>query len=580
MPEEFKYSLTRICLRSGQLTLPRSLLELFPEEGGARALDTVRQQEFELVVYKPRTVAGFANFFDFHNLDVNDAVIISALETGSYSITPLKHERKPDYQRQEVVDNLLEEVLELAPLAEAEIRELYSDLPATAPLARWLSQDERFSYFQGRWHDAEVLRADAKVRRRQQQAEHDFDESLLLPTDFLDAELLTAPVAAVPALNAVPANAEAATKSNTPAKEALAAENSASQPPDSQALDTALTPLPSAASLRNSSSAAHRSDNTSNNIGNATSNNGSGNNGFSNNGANNAETAKVSSSKRSVVTSYSTRPSPSSLNYLDGKKDSEYLLLHNRARELLLALGYRVDVISQGMLAAIADLGRRQYKVLVYVQPPGVRIDWNHLQSRRRELGYNYLAVFGEQREFSRFLKRQSDHATLWPWPHIERLEELSHSLPLGPADLESHFARDGLAEEGLTRFENAMEQHIRERGDFSLVISRLARLRAPAVFLLDDVLSDADVPRDQIVHVLTLLSHAPFHVVTKVADGEFCLRCDIAQGLLHLSQYALSLHAHLPQRHGAYTERLRGGLEADAEEFSDDFVTAPSVAE
>ena len=88
--------------------------------------------------------------------------------------------------------------------------------------------------------------------------------------------------------------------------------------------------------------------------------------------------------------------------------------------------------------------------------------------------------------------------------------------------------------------------------------------MKAPSVFLLDDVLTDAHFPRDQALGVLELLSQAPFHIVSKVGSGEFCLRVSVAETLEHLSAYALSLRERLP---ATRTERLRGAAEERSEE-------------
>jgi hypothetical protein len=79
--------------------------------------------------------------------------------------------------------------------------------------------------------------------------------------------------------------------------------------------------------------------------------------------------------------------------------------------------------------------------------------------------------------------------------------------------------------------------------------------MRAPVVFMLDEVV-DNDITREQALKVLDVLSQAPFHLITKVDNGEFCLRSKIYDALLNFSDYALSLRNRLPQKR---TERIQG---------------------
>jgi len=78
----------------------------------------------------------------------------------------------------------------------------------------------------------------------------------------------------------------------------------------------------------------------------------------------------------------------------------------------------------------------------------------------------------------------------------------------------------------------------------------------APTVFVLEDLAAHGDVPRDQLVRVLERLSEAPFHLVSKVDSGEFCLRYRVHDALDQLGTYAGSLRARLPERQ---RERVRG---------------------
>ncbi len=227
-----------------------------------------------------------------------------------------------------------------------------------------------------------------------------------------------------------------------------------------------------------------------------------------------------------------------------------------RAREAFAALGYRVEGLAHGQLMLHADLGRRQERVLVHVLPDGQRLDWAALLARRREAGAQLLAVVGDHRDLHRLVSpAELAKATLWSWAGLERVAALAADLPVGPFDLEPHFERDGLFEYGLERFERAIARRVQERGTFSTVLERLAALKAPSVFVLDDVVGDADVPRDQALRVLERLGEAPLHLVSRSESGEFCLRYRVHDALDGLAAYATSLRARLPERQ---RERLR----------------------
>ena len=128
MPD-FKYTLTRYCLRAGQLTLPQSMLELFPSEGTFQAVDTQQGEELSLSVPAPRTIDGVADFIKRHKLEVNDQILIRLRDDGGYAFTPLPHMTKPDHVKPETARHLLDTLAEQdTPLSEAEIRALYPDL--------------------------------------------------------------------------------------------------------------------------------------------------------------------------------------------------------------------------------------------------------------------------------------------------------------------------------------------------------------------------------------------------------------------------------------------------------------------
>jgi hypothetical protein len=434
------------------MTLPLSMLTLFPESGTVRAFDTVKGQELTLTLSEARTVTGLEGFYREHGLNVNDQVLIRLLEDGRYALTAMVRPKRPDYTRPEAQHAILNKVAELnRPLSEGEVRGLFPDLPAEFNLEALLQTDARLLKQDGRW------------RPHQAEAEK--------------------PV-------------EVVTKAPEPPK---------SVPPTFER------------------------------------------------------------PKRAVVTPYPREvifPGDAGLNSEDEPID---LSLPHRAREALQTFGFLIEALAHGQLLAIAELGRRTYTVLAHVFPENARLDWAALLARRRETGANYLAVFGAHRDLLR-LSAPADlaRATLWSWEAVARVRELVRTVPVGPFDLEPHFEQGGLFEHGLERFEKTLGKWIAERGAFSAVLSRLAGMKAPAVFLLDDV-QDAELSRDSTLEVLKLLSQAPFHLVNKVDSGEFCLRYPVHQGLLHWSEYALSLRNRLPLRR---TERLRGAELDDTSTF------------
>ncbi len=425
MAQEYRYALTRMCLKAGQMTLPQKMLELFPKSGTATVVDSTRNQEFE-ITSEARKVTGLSNFFRLHSLEVNDEIIIRPLEDGRYAFTPYARPRKPDYSKPGTIKNFLDELAEQAtPLSEAEIRDLYSDLPGQFNLAEILAQDSRFTLESGRWQS---------IRSKE------------------------------------------------------------------------LTVL-------------------------------------------------EDPSKRGSVTPYSKNVIFPSETLLNSQTEPTDTSIQHKAKDILTALGYRVEGLSYGQLLAHSELGRKHYSVLVQVLSEGDQVDWTTLLAKRRETTSTYAAVFGHPLDLTKLSAPASmARATLWSWTALERLSEISSAVLLSPFDLETFFERDGLFEHGFDRFEKMIDKRVAERGAFSGVLTHLASMRAPVVFMLDEVV-DNDVSREQALKVLDVLSQAPFHLITKVDNGEFCLRSKIYDAMLNFSDYALSIRNRLPQRR---TERIQ----------------------
>jgi hypothetical protein len=250
-------------------------------------------------------------------------------------------------------------------------------------------------------------------------------------------------------------------------------------------------------------------------------------------------------------------PGDAALTRDDEDDDEIDLQQVGRAREMLQVFGFRVEALGQGQLMVHAELGRRGYTVLVFALGFGQRLDWAALLARRREAGARYLAVFGDSRDLQRLqAPAELARATLWSWEGLQRARTLSQSVPVSPFDLELHFEREGLFAHGLERFEKNVATLVAERGAFSEVLTHLAGLKAPTVFLLEDLAGGGTLSRDVVLKVLERLTEAPFHLVARVGQGEFCLRLPVGDGLANLVDYASSLRGRLPNRS---RERLTG---------------------
>lgn len=436
MAEEFRYSLTRICLRTGQLSLSQRMANIFPDSGALRAVDTLDGSEFELTVLAPRRVAGLGEFFRKHELGVNDTVRLHAHSDALIALTAAPRRAPRDEIAPEAVAELLDGLVSDTPRSEEEIRALHPALPAAFPVSEVLEADPRFERHGGRW-----------VALREE------------------------------------------------VQEPVAQSSSAPGEPVGRIRRAAVTPYPRAVMF----------------------------------------------------------PGEAALN---SKRPEPDLGLTKRAREALAGFGYRVEALAQGSLLARAELGRRQHTVLVKVLADAERLDWAALLARRREKGSDYLAVFGDHRDLHR-LTAPADvaHATLWSWDGIARVRNLAETVLIGPFDLEPHFERGGMFGPGLQQFEDRVGSLSAERGALSTVITRLAGLRAPSVFVLDDLV-EPELSRERVAEVLECLSRAPFHLVGRIDRGEYCLRHRVDDALLHLSEYALSLRERLPRER---RERLSG---------------------
>ena len=218
------------------------------------------------------------------------------------------------------------------------------------------------------------------------------------------------------------------------------------------------------------------------------------------------------------------------------------------AREAFAALGYGVASGGGGTLRLEARLGRTRTRILARVLDAGTRPDWSALLHAVRSEGADRLALVGDVRDLTRLERpARGARATLWSWHGLRRVRELAQTVPIGPTDLAPCFDEGGLHGAGLERFEARIEERLAEQGTFAAVAERLAELRAPSVFTVDDLVTDASLPREAIVTELDRMAAPPLQWTERRGPGEFALRQSVADALVRLEAFARSLRERLP---------------------------------
>lgn len=410
MTQEHRYSLTRVCLRRGELSLPRSLTGVFTEGAAVKAVDTGSGDEFELDLVGERVLTGMQGFFSEHELEVNDIIIIRPAADGSLNLTPQKRERKPDFSRLSA-DRIVDTVFDAAPVTEAEARALLPGLPADFQLASLLEQSGRLTLRAGRWHDASRM------------VDREFDRQV----------------------------------------------------------DDAL-----------------------------------------------AQAAAAQAEPRPATASGTVLP----------------------ALEALEQVGFKVNSLGDGfhLLDAVQSGGSTGgFRVLAKFVQSDARLDWGSLLEKRRELSADYLSVFGSDEELAPLTApAELAHATLWPQAAVEQLAVIAASLPLCPADLETHFRQGGMTGQAREQFEQQIQARIAERGAFSTVLANLSTYEGGASFQLEDAARGVD--RDSAWQILDQLSRSPFQLVIRRDAGEYNLRANVQVALQQLAEYATSLQHQMPR--------------------------------
>lgn len=502
MAQEYRYPLTRVCLRGGTMTLPRTMLGLFPESGSVVVVDTAAGVEYEAQMSHPRVVAGLGPLYRAQGLDVNDELLVAPGADGRFSITPVKRPRAADTSPAALADMLNEFAEAGVAATEAEIHALFPDLPDGFELAPYLEADPRFELHNGRWQRVGTGGEEAQARGDAGSGSGSEAET---EAEAASVRAEPVPVVAEGAAALDEMEPDGAQRMWAGAAVGTVQGGGGSTP---QMPPGATNGAPTGGSQQGSLWGG-------------------------------ADEGPRRGARRSAA--------------FEDDDDNEAALaavaLTARLRHAFAPLGFRLEPLAAGLVMMHADLGRRNYKVLVQLLRGGERLDWAALLARRRNSPANYLAVVGDGADLLRLTNpAELARATLWSWQALERMVELHGSVPVSPIDLESHFGRDGLFEAGLKRFEQSVAARVAERGATSEVLTRLALQRAPSVFLLEDLAQDAAMGREAVLRILERLAEAPFHLVAKVGSGEFLLRQPVADALAGIAAYAESLRERLPR--------------------------------
>ena len=531
MAQAYRYPLTRVCLRGGTMTLPLAMLELFPESGAIVAVDQETGKEYPLELVSRRQLAGLGPLYREHDLDVNDELHVTPVGEGRFGFEAVNRTRRSANNVATALTAVLDEVAEAGVAAtEAELHALYPSLPEGFDLTPYLAADPRFEFRNGRWQSAGVELAEEELPQPERVEAPVQEVPRMVATVSEDvAELVEA---------ASPARAAAGGLQQPRPREPFAGAPTGFVP---EAGEAAQPGIWGGGDARAAAGAAPQAR---------------------------SEARPGHVHERRVPEGPSE---PTGQRDALDDADLTALDLSRRLRGVLEPLGFKLTPLGGGQLTIATDMGRRNYQVHAMVLPDGERLDWAALLSRRRSSNARYLAVIGDHRDLVRLTSpAELARATLWSWAALERLRVLHGTVPLTPVDLESHFERDGLFESGLQRFERGVTERVAERGATSQVLTRLAQLKAPSVFLLEELATDVGIGREAVLRILERLAEAPFQLVARVEQGEFLLRLPVGNALSGLSSYADSLRERLPIRG---RERVIGlddedetgtGLEAD----------------
>src|SRR5690625_4055341 len=155
MTQEHRYSLTRVCLRRGELSLPRGLIGRFADGAVIEAVDSRTGSSFELLAEGDRLLRGLGGFFEEYELRPNDTLLIAVEQSDQVKLTARKRERRPDASQVPTAAEISRRLLDAAPVTEAEARALMPGIPEGFDLKGFLSRSDDFTFEAGRWHAAD-----------------------------------------------------------------------------------------------------------------------------------------------------------------------------------------------------------------------------------------------------------------------------------------------------------------------------------------------------------------------------------------------------------------------------------------
>ena len=527
------------------MTLPQAMVGLFPEEGAVTAVDTRSGVEHELVFQPPRTVLGLAEIYGSNKLAVNDELHVRALDDGKFAITPVARQRTPDYTDEDAIAALLDDLLAASVrMTEQEIRAVF-EIPEDVDVGGALRHDDRFALHEGRWVAAASLIPEEEAAEEPSGAPRGTADASQAVDETGDPVAVGAPAAP-----ATPREQHAAAEAPAePAAQAADPRARGKAAPERQVEERTAQALFAGAQ---GASAHEQPPFTLGDAEQAGLWSQPGGHGHSEPSGHRDFVPPAVVERRAAAT-----PPERVREDEDEDTSAETTELTSRFRRVMAPVGFQIEPVGKGQLRLVAAMGRRGYKVLVQLLSRSERLDWAELLSKRRSNDFRHLAVVGDHHDLLRLTgPAELARATLWSWQGLDRLANLHRTVPISPVDLEPHFERDGLFEHGLQRFEATVAERVAERGELSEVLARLNQMRAPAVFLLEDLVAGTDMPRDRALGVLERLSAAPFHLVARVDHGEFVLRQSVDSALSVLSSYALTLRERLPARQ---VEKLTG---------------------
>lgn len=149
-PTEHRVSLTRVCLRSGEIVLPLAARSLFHGRSEIEAVDLERNDTHLLEIGPKGRLGGLGPFFHAHDLAVNDVLVLRPLSEDRVALLPRATPRS--LRRDEhAVRRAVEALLAGGPARSVEELRHQHGLAEDAPLNAALEREPRLTRRAGRW---------------------------------------------------------------------------------------------------------------------------------------------------------------------------------------------------------------------------------------------------------------------------------------------------------------------------------------------------------------------------------------------------------------------------------------------